>query len=635
MIRAKTVYFFRMKPHIIGTAGHIDHGKSALVRALTGTDPDRFEEEKRRGMTIDIGFAFLGENIAFIDVPGHEKFIRNMVTGVSTIDVAILVIAADDGIMPQTREHLEILKLLGIANGIIAITKVDLVDQEWLDLVAEDVHDLVKHSFLETAPVFRVSNISGQGLEELKAYLLHLTEIIDRPLLAQPVRMPVDRVFSSRGYGTIVTGSLLSGELRVGDTIAIFPIQKRARIRRLESHNQELESIGAGHRCALNLQGLEKREIERGCFVAAPDSFCVSPILTVRISLSAGEKPLDYNVRVRVHLGTGEMIAKIRFIGRDQLQPGEACIAQLVFDENVSAGFRDRFILRSYSSLRTIGGGLVLDVNPQPLKKKQVSEVAFMETLRDAAVEDWLKIWFERNGNRLFSELELARRFTQTPETIRSYLQKLVNSGLLIAMPDGYILAEGIRNQRNRILDFLSVYHRRNPMRSGIRKTELLQRLAMDENLANRILAQLEAGNTVRILKEKISLYEFEPQYDADQANLLQKIENRLLTGQFTPPGLDEIGAELGIADKLFRELIEVLSDSRKIVVIDKNIVFHGDVLARGEVLIRGYLQERQAARAADLRDLLQTSRKWVIPLLNYYDRIGLTYRHGDERRLQ
>ena len=380
-----------MQSLIIGTAGHIDHGKSALVKALTGTDPDRLAEEHLRGMTIDIGFAFLNENIAFIDVPGHERFIKNMVTGASTIDVAMLVIAADDGIMPQTREHFEILKLLGIRHGIVVVNKIDLVQPDWLEMVVEDIRQLVEGSFLENAPLFKTSTVSGAGIAELRRFLIELPNQIPEVHSTGLFRLPVDRVFSIKGFGTVVTGTVLSGEIKVGEEIEIMPSGKRAKIRSVQSHNQPLDSVARGQRAALNLVGISKEQIERGMIIAPPGAFVKTNLLTVYIESLPSAPPIEYNDQLRLHLGTGEYIVRIRLIGRDRLFPGKQGVAQIVLDQPISAGFRDHFILRSYSPLVTIGGGIVLENSPEPLRKKNKETAAELERLVFAANEEWLK----------------------------------------------------------------------------------------------------------------------------------------------------------------------------------------------------------------------------------------------------
>ena len=623
-----------MKPVIIGTAGHIDHGKSALLKALTGTDPDRLEEEQRRGLTIDIGFAFLSENIAFIDVPGHERFIKNMVTGASTIDMAMLVIAADDGVMPQTREHFDILQLLGIRSGMIVITKTDLVPDDWLELVIEDIKKFIKGTFLEKAPIFTVSSVTGKGIEKLKEGILSLSSRFQRKEATGLFRLPIDRVFTLKGYGTIVTGSVISGKITVGDVIEIQPLGKKVRVRGIQSHNRIVDSITAGHRAALNLQGIEKRSIKRGYSVCTPGYYLPTNLLTCKISLLHSAPTLKYNSRIRIHLGTGEYIARVRLIGMDKLEPGESAIAQTTFDKMVSAGFRDRFIIRSYSPLLTIGGGIVLDVNPKPLKKKQIDAIVGIQNLIDRDINTCIEWFFQKNDLQIVSESNLARKLSLPLINISENLRILESQKKIIRISEGYFSTTTSTQIKEKMLNTLSKYHKENPLAYGMEKLELFKQIDVIRPIGNWILDTLKNNRKIKIQGDKISLYDFQPELTDKQEETLNKLENEFLKGGFNPLGYEELFSNISIPEDELQRLITLLVNQRRIIILEKNIIFHKDIVNKGEKLIKGFLKKKGNATVGELKDVLGTSRKWAIPLLNYYDQIGLTIRDGDLRRL-
>ena len=623
-----------MKPVIIGTAGHIDHGKSALLKALTGTDPDRLEEEQRRGLTIDIGFAFLSENIAFIDVPGHERFIKNMVTGASTIDMAMLVIAADDGVMPQTREHLYILQLLGIRSGMIVITKTDLVPDDWLELVIEDIKKFIKGTFLEKARIFTVSSVTGKGIEKLKEGILSLSSRFQRKEATGLFRLSIDRVFTLKGYGTIVTGSVISGKITVGDVIEIQPLGKKVRVRGIQSHNHVVDSITAGHRAALNLQGIEKRSIKRGYSVCTPGYYLHTNLLTCKISLLPSAPALKYNSRIRIHLGTGEYIARVRLIGMDKLELGESAIAQITFDDKVSAGFRDRFIMRFYSPLSTIGGGIVLDINPKPLKKKQVDAIVMIQNLIDGDINTCIEWFFQKSNLQIVSKSNLARKLSLPLINISENLRILESQKKIIQISEGYISTTTSTQIKEKMLNTLSKYHKENPLAYGMEKLELFKQIDVIGPIGNWILDTLKNSRKIKIQGDRISLYDFQPELTDKQEETLNKLENELLKGGFNPPSYEELFSNISIPEDELQRLITLLVNQRQIIIFEKNIIFHKDIVNKGKKLIKGLLKKKGNATVSELKDVLGTSRKWAIPLLNYYDKIGLTMRVGDLRRL-
>ncbi|MDO9548504.1 MAG: selenocysteine-specific translation elongation factor [Candidatus Marinimicrobia bacterium] len=624
-----------MRPVLIGTAGHIDHGKSSLIRTLTGTDPDRLAEEKLRGMTIDIGFAFLNENIAFIDVPGHEKFVKNMVTGASTIDTGLLVIAADDGIMPQTREHFDILRLLNVKRGLIVITKTDLADPDWTDLVEEEVREFVQGSFLENSKIFRVSSVSGNGIKGLKDYLLRLPEEIAAPTNESELfRLPIDRVFSSRGYGTVVTGTVIGGQVNVGDELELLPLQKPVKVRGIQSHNLAVNELGAGHRAAINIQGVEHSGVKRGDFLAAPGFFKPSKLLTCAVNLLVSAKPLKYNSVVRIHLGTGEYLARVRLIGQDGLSPGESALAQLVFGQPLSAGFRDRFIIRQYSPMITIGGGIVLDAMAKPLRKKDRTIAESLDYLISSDGTDLISRHLDLHALKLFSERDLTITFSIPNKRVCHFLTELAVSGRIVQTDKYWTSQSEHANLKTSLLKHLGDYHLQHPLSLGISRSELLEPLKIPLELMNYLLKQLADERLIKISGEKIAMFEFQIEFSDTQQQFIETLETDLKQAGFNPPDLKEIHQRSPLSEKDVQLIIAYLMEENRIVQIDRDKFIHGEIIEQGSQQIREYLTKNQPATVSELKDVLNTSRKWAIPILNYYDKIGLTTRVGDQRVL-
>ncbi|MCK4640027.1 MAG: selenocysteine-specific translation elongation factor [Candidatus Marinimicrobia bacterium] len=624
-----------MRPIIIGTAGHIDHGKSTLIRALTGTDPDRLKEEKQRGMTIDIGFAFLTKNIAFIDVPGHERFIKNMVTGASTVDTGLLVIAADDGIMPQTREHLDILSLLNISRGLIVITKIDTADAEWIDLVEEELRELVKGTFLQNAPVFRVSSVKGTGIAELKDYFLKLPEhVIDSKTDPELFRLPVDRVFVSKGYGTVVTGSVISGQVSVGDELEILPLQKPVKVRGIQSHNKSVDNISTGHRAAINIQGIERRQIERGFVLATRGYFKPSKLITCSVSALPSAPDLVYNARVRVHIGTGEYLARIRLIGKDKLLPGESAIAQLVFDSEIPAGFQDRFIIRQYSPMITIGGGSVLEVQSAPLRKKDIQVAQSLAALNNANPLTVVRWQLESSPTEVLTEHTLAMRLSCHDDIIQKHLDELKREDAAVQIENAWYTTKIHNNLKLEFLKLIRQYHRHKPLSPGPVKTEIFGTVNISPVLGNYLLKQLSDKQRIKITGDRIAMADFTVDFSEAQQRFINRLDETLQNSAFNPPDLKKINQSSNLPEKDIQMIIACLLDQKRIVQIDKDKFLHSEVVEKGMSLIRKYLINKNRATVSELKEVLQTSRKWAIPILNYYDRIGLTVRLNNMRML-
>ena len=634
-----------MRHIIIGTAGHIDHGKSALVKALTGTDPDRLKEEKEREMTIDLGFAFLGDNITFIDVPGHEKFIKNMAAGVSTIDMVLLVIAADDGIMPQTREHFEILQLLGVNKGLIIITKIDLVEEELLELVIEEVRDLIKGTFLEGAPVLAVSNSTGQGIADLKELILEFIQ----DLTARPdkgmFRLWVDRVFTMKGSGTVIAGTVLSGSCKSGDTVELLPQQKQLRVRRVQVHNKTIEHCVTGERAAINLMDIEKTEIERGNMLAPSGYYQPTYMLNAKLNLLAScPYPLKNRTRVRLHLGTGEIIARVVLLEKEDLQPGNSTFVQFRLEAPAVADYGDRFVIRSFSPTQTIGGGVIVEVHPPKLKYLPEDELKRLALLEKADPIDIVEQYLIKNQYVLKNVSSLAQELSMTKQEARQVLAILKDRGrvtLIAEKPEWAVIhATQFQSVQQLIVDFLNKFHKDNPMLRGIKKSELRERVfgKMNNQLFDSILNNLIQQNQIKIDGEKVFREGHEIRFTPRQEEIKRKVEEIYLQREFVTPGWDEIVNKMAGKPKEITDVVTGLIEIGILIEIkyyDKPSIFHKNNIEKAQEILINYLKENGVIRLGEFREMINSTRKFATPILVYFDQNGITERDGEIRRLR
>jgi selenocysteine-specific elongation factor len=622
---------------ILGTAGHIDHGKTALVRRLTGVDTDRLKEEKERGISIDLGFAPLttpaGRRVGIVDVPGHERFVRNMLAGVGGIDVVVLVVAADEGVMPQTREHFAIVKLLGIEKGIVALTKADLVgDPAWFEEVERDVAKLVAGSSLEAAPVVRVSSTTGAGTDRLLIALDGLLEKgIDRPA-DQSARLPIDRVFTIEGFGTVVTGTLWRGRIAVGDTVAIEPRGTTARVRNVEVHGAHVDAAVAGQRTAVALHGLAKTDLARGDWLVTPDSLRPTTLLSARIDLLPDlPKPLAQRTRVRFHLGSGEALARVLLLDVDELAPGESAHAQIRHESPVVPARGDRFVLRSYSPMRTIGGGTVLEPIAEPRKHGAVAGLDVAEAgdltarVRDALV---------RAGVIPSRTDDVARALEADAAAVRGELERLVAAGEARALPDGRTVgATAWDAAGDRVLDEIATYGKAYPLRFGPPRGELKSRLArdLDGALFDVALADLVARGALVLRDERVA----EPPGRAlagKHAEAARKLLAALDAGGFAPPALSEVLPGLGLTAGEATELVGRLAADGDVVRIEADLALGRAAWDRAREAVRAHFAQRPELAVADLKDHLGISRKYAVPLLETLDRAQITVRNSNVR---
>ncbi len=629
-----------MRRIIIGTAGHVDHGKTTLVKAITGINTDRWAEEQKRGLTIDLGFApFIlpsGKRAAIIDVPGHERFIKNMLAGVSSIDVVILVVAADEGVMPQTREHLDIIDILQVKYGVVAVTKMDLVDEELLELVQEEIREQLVGTSLAEAPLVPVSAVTGEGVQELLAKVESVVAEAAKSEPSKLLRMPIDRVFQISGHGTVVTGTLLGGTLNLKDEVEILPAGVRAKIRQIQVHDEPVESIGAGHRVALNLTGVEKSELKRGDVILEPEVIEPTEMIDAKISVLASGKELIHRERIRVHIGTSEVLARLRTLEADQIEPGGSGYCQIIFEEPIVAARGDLFVIRSYSPAHTIGGGKVLSSNPLRWKRNnpKTSEILRREEAGDPA--DLLRLAFEGAPRDTFTRERLRKKTLLDPATIRTELRNLLRQEEIIDLENNqvFLFSSGEQELWSEAKDLLDAFHEQYPLRKGYSKEELRSRLVPtweNRHFSNLLAIWAERGEIV-VYDKEIGLPGKGLQLSPDEAALAERIGTEFLNSGLTPPNLVDVAAEFQLSEKSLNEILNYLILREVLVKVSDNLYFHTTNLSVAKEVAKTLVQEQGNFDAADFRDRTNSSRKYAIALLEYFDGIKWTKRVGDRR---
>ncbi|MCL5291932.1 MAG: selenocysteine-specific translation elongation factor [Actinobacteria bacterium] len=631
----------KLRPLVLGTAGHIDHGKTLLVKALTGIDTDRLAEEKKRGISIELGFAHLdlysGQRLAVVDVPGHERFVRNMLAGASGIDLVLLVVAADDGVMPQTREHLAIVDLLGITEGVVAVTKSDLVDGDWLALVEEDVRNLLAETSLAGASIVAVSAKTGKGLDELRFALDEVVSEVKERRDDAPARLPVDRVFSMAGAGTVVTGTLWSGELAPDQLVLIQPSGRQARVRSIQVHGEKVGTAVAGQRVALNLVGLGKEEIERGDVVTAPAFLSPSFMIDVRFTLLRGARELKDRTRVRVHHGTKEALARIVLFDREALRPGESAFAQLRLEEPIVPRYGDRFVVRSYSPIETIGGGRVLDSHPAKHRKNEKGLFERLEVRLEGNEADLIK--FVLGGAGIMSFADALKKTELTETLLKKVLRALAEGGEVIQVKldkEYFSLASEIGEKEDAIMRRLSAFHKENPLSHGVAKQQLKADLfpKMPEREFDVLLSRLTASGRIILEGALAADPSAKVTLSAEDKALLEKIEERLKESGYSPPEVAELGGELKVEDRKLVTLLDHLAREKRAVRVSHEFYFGFESVEEAKRLLKERFADKEIS-VSEFRQLLGTSRKYALPLLNYFDTTGLTRRHGEARILR
>lgn len=623
-----------MRALIVGTAGHVDHGKSSLVLALTGSDPDRLAEEKRRGITIDLGFAHLdlgqGRVASFVDVPGHERFVRNMLAGVHGLDAVLLVVAADESVRPQTREHFHICRLLGVRQGLVALTKCDLADADSQALAELEVRELVQGSFLEGAPVLRVSARTGAGLAALRAELERLAGTLGPRGGAGLTRLPVDRVFSLRGFGTVVTGTLVSGSLALADELETLPPGRRCRVRGLQVHGQSLEEVAAGNRVAVNLTGVEVTELARGDVLAAPGTLRASSLLDVQLQLLPGEKPLRNDARLRAHVASAEVLARVRLLGPGELAPGGTGVAQLRLERPAAAGRGDRLVLRSYSPERTLGGARVLDPLPprrRPADRGRLERAAALPE-GDAAGAALLLL-DEAGEGGLPAEL-LAARLTLPRRSLGPLLEGLPAARSL-GGGAGWIAAEALARMAQRSVAELKQFHARQPLRAAMGREELKSRVfaRAAEGALEAVLADLAAAGTAQAAADGVALAGHGVRLSREEQSAREALLQAALAGGYR--GLENL-ADLGRDTGALERVARLLVGDGELQRLGDGLLLHRQRLEELKAEIRRRWPPGARLDVAGFKELTGLSRKYVIPLLEYLDRERVTRRSGADR---
>jgi selenocysteine-specific elongation factor len=620
--------------YVIGTAGHVDHGKSTLVEALTGIDPDRLHEEKEREMTIDLGFAWLklgdGEEVGVVDVPGHRDFIENMLAGVGGIDLALFVVAADEGVMPQTREHLAILDLLDVGGGIVALTKTDLIDDpDWLELVTLDLHETLTGTILADAPIVPVSAKTGEGLDELRTLLWqHLSAAEPRADLGRP-RLPVDRVFSLSGFGTVVTGTLLDGRFRIGDPVEIQPTGLKGRVRGLQTHKTKLDVALPGSRVAINISGVDRDDVHRGNVVAAPGVISHTILLDASYRhLPDASGPLKHNMEVKLFVGAAEVLARTRVLGAQQINPGETGWLQLALAEPVATTRRDRFILRRPSPGETLGGGLVLDPHPGRRHRRfRADVVARLETLAEGTPAELLLQTLRRIEPATKSQLVQQSRMDE--ETAVSALNELERENQVVTLDKQILSQAGWQGLLDKLSANLQQYHRENPLRLGMPREELRSRLQLSPVVFNPLIQAavenelvVEEGTLLRQPTHQIS-------FSAKQETAVTTLLRRMSAAGVGSPSVKDCKTAVG------EDVYFALLDLDKLKQLNNDVVYATTEYEQFTNEIGQFLQKNGEIDAAQTRDLLKTSRKYAIALLEHLDDIKVTKRVDDKRVLR
>ena len=631
-----------MKNIIIGTAGHVDHGKTRLIKALSGIDTDRLEEEKKRGITIELGFAHIpndaGYNIGVIDVPGHEKFIKNMLAGIGGIDFVLFVVAADEGIMPQTREHFEILQALGIDDGIIAITKTDMVDEEWLELVQEDIRDYVEGSFLEGKPMIPVSAKSGENIDLLKEEIIRKCDRESKRIEAPEMfRLPVDRVFTKSGFGTVVTGTLMDGTCSLNDEVHVFPEEMPAKIRGIQTYGNDVEQAVAGQRTAINLSGVRKEDIRRGDVIAAKGAVSVTGMLDVKLKIfDSSERMVLNNSRVHLYCGSKEVLTKVILMDRDALSAGEEAYVQFRLEEPIAVRRGDRFIIRFYSPIITIGGGQILDAVPEKHKRNRENVLEGFRMLESGNISDIFVL--KTGGHKFYSKELLLQELGMLPETGNREIEGCIEEDKLVELEDGTILAASkFQMMTDRLIQLLQEYHESNPLAEGMPKQELQSRLrdtwhVQEDKIILGAVHRLMNLGTLMDCGKTVSMQGFEAVLTPEQEKLKERIAGIYKDAGIEIPKNDEIYA-LDSDKRVINAIFDRLYKEGVLVKVDPSY----------NISQEGWTRVATAARTAgaegsfvlaDFRDTLNTSRKYASVYLAALDRAGITVFDGERRRL-
>ena len=631
-----------MKKLILGTAGHIDHGKTSMVKLLTGTDTDRLKEEKARGITIELGFAHIDFSndihIGIIDVPGHEKFVKTMVSGAGGIDFVCLIIAADEGVMPQTREHFDICKLLQVRHGLIALSKVDMVDPDWLELVTDDIRQFVQGTFLENAPIIPFSSTTGENREKLLDAIEQIAVEVEPREATDIFRLPVDRAFTMKGFGTVITGSCLGGKIEVGETLQILPSGTLAKVRGLQVHNETVEKAGAGLRTAVNFQGLEKNEVNRGDVLIKPGSLPTTYLVDAHVDmLKSNTKPIKHRARVRFHHKTSEMPARLIPLAGKEIKPGNSAYIQLRLEAPTVAVSGDRFILRSYSPVTTIGGGIIL--NPHPRKHKAPYENALedLRVMETGTIDQKMLLLYQGAGKTGLPFSTLPALCGATVNTLLPIYRKFLSQGVLVRYDQEKEIAvskETFNHLSTATLDYLEQFHEDNSAVEGVNNKVLADKVdwGVQTKLLARILAGLEKSQKIKRKDDLVSIFDHKAQLKGEMEAFGKNILEAISNGKVTPPTLKELVELAGNDKKQALGVLDLLLAENKIVRVSETLYYDKSTLSELTGKLLESLEKNESIDAKQFKDLTKTSRKYAIPLLEYFDVARVTLRVGDKR---
>ena len=637
---------------ILGTAGHIDHGKTSLVKALTGVDTDRLPEEKRRGITIELGFAELvlddgqgdGFRLGIVDVPGHERFVRNMLAGATGMDLALLVVAADDSVKQQTREHLDILRLLNLEAGVIALTKCDLPDASWIELVEEEVRELVRDTFLAEAPIVRCSSVTGAGLDDLRRELANAAQKVAvsarRRQIAGPFRLAIDRDFTIAGHGTVVTGSVASGRARAGDELVIEPGGISVRVRGVQQHDRAVDEIHRGQRAAINLAGIHREIVERGHELASPGYLIPSRRVCVRLNvLPDVPRPLKSRSRARLHVGTAEIMASVVLLEQEELKAGESGFAQLLLGTNVVAAWNQPFVLRSESPVMTVGGGRILDPHAERIRRDDISRIEALRRLEDSDPAVRASAALYLFGLRTWKPDDLVRMAgVNEPESVIRTLRERGELEEVRVSPTRtmWLARQTVAELAARIESTLAKLHEQFPLNTMIDRSRLLNRFAYLDNppLIEVVIQRLERDKRIRVSDRGVALAGHGPQLSAGEQKLVDEIIERFRAAAFQPPTVGELQKSVVKNQAVVPKLVELAAAEGHLVPVSNEFYLHREVEARLRETLTTELSAGKGLTMSEIRERLQTTRKYAVPICEYLDRIGFTRREGDLRYL-
>ncbi len=626
---------------VMGTAGHIDHGKTTLIKALTGIDCDRLKEEKKRGITIELGFAYLdlpdGTRLGIVDVPGHEKFIKNMVAGAFGIDFVLMTIAADEGVMPQTQEHLEICSLLGIKDGIVVVTKIDKVDEELLEIAIEEIKDFLKGTFLENSPIVPVSSYTGEGLDELTKVISEKVKKIKEKRSSDIFRLPIDRVFTLHGHGTIVTGTLIGGEIKEGELVEVYPKNLVSKIRSIQVHGQQVNKVTSGKRTAINLSDIKPNQIERGDVLGKPGSLFSSNLWDIELTLlPSSPKPLKNRKEIHFHHGTKEVLGVIYLLEKEFLEPGDTTIARIQFGQPMVGVFGDRFVIRSFSPLRTIGGGRLL--NPVAKKLKRFSKkISLLKDIKEGIPKNVILAQLKLNGIDGISLKKLKVMTNLSDTELRKNLEELKKEEQILESNNVFYLESIFKDLENKLLQYIKEFFKSNPLEKGISQSRIYSEWGKDipENIIHILLQRCYKNKKLILIKDKVTLPDREIKLTPEQLTIKEKIENLINKSSLIPITFTKLQEELKISKEKALPIIKFLVQEKVLIKVAEDIWFSSKHIKDIINKVLNFFSSKEELSPQDFKKLTGLSRKFSIPLLEYLDKEKITIRVGNVRKLR